>query len=76
MREKEKHDLKISMPRKKKRVMKNIKHCQVPLEEETIELLKKATGQEKIKNALTIAVNNCIKRYKNRLKRKQEIEKR
>jgi hypothetical protein len=52
--------------------MKNIKHCQVPLEVETIEELKKATGQKRIKDALTIAVNYCIKGYKKRDKHKRK----
>lgn len=48
--------------------MKEIRHCQVPLEEEIIEELKKATGKETIKDALNYAVDYCIKRYKSRLK--------
>lgn len=39
-----------------------IKHFQVPLEEEKMERLKKATGKETVKEALTEAVEAYLRR--------------
>jgi hypothetical protein len=41
-----------------------IKHFQVPMEEEKMEQLKKATGKETVKEALTEAVEFYLRRKK------------